>query len=232
MVIAIVAALKEEIQPLVEAMEDVQASKWGKLSLYEGVIGNCQVVAMTCGIGKVRAAACTQHLIDRFSVEAVICNGVAGAINPRLEIGDIVVSKRALQHDFDLGDPDLVKKLRRRWLKADRRLVELATEAGKDLGFEGRIHLGTVLTGDQAIINQEKRQWLWENFGGDCVEMEGAAVAQVCRLNSIPFLIVRAISDSAAENSVKEFKQSLAQTGADAARVVVGVLERVGYMAR
>lgn len=232
MLIAIVGALKEEIQPLVEAMEDVQASKWGELSLYEGVIGNCEVVAMTCGIGKVRAATCAQYLIDRFSVEAVICNGAAGAINPRLEIGDIVVSKRVLQHDFDLGNPDLMKKVRKRWLKADPRLMELAVEAGRDLGFGGRMHLGTVLTGDQAILSQEKRQSLWENFGGDCVEMEGAAVAQVCQLNSIPFLIVRAISDSAAENSLKEFKQSLAQTAADAARVVVAVLERVGYVAR
>ena len=226
MVIAIVAALNGEIQPLVEAMQDVQASKWGKQSLYQGVISNCEVVAMTCGIGKVRAAACAQYLIDRFSVEAVICNGAAGAINPRLEIGDIVVSKRALQHDVDLGDPDLMKKLRKRWLKADPRLMELAMEGGRDLGFEGRMHLGTVLTGDQAILSQEKRQSLWEKFGGDCVEMEGAAVAQVCQLNSIPFLIVRAISDSAAENSVKEFKQSLAQTAGDAVKIVLGILHR------
>ncbi len=227
MSIGVVAALEEEIKPLLEAIEDVQASKWGKRSLYQGSIGNCQVVVTACGVGKVKAAACTQHLIDRFSVDAVICSGVAGAVNPRLRIGDIVVAKRALQHDFDLGHPDLVKKLRRHWLKADRRLVELAMEAGKDLGFEERIHLGTVLTGDQAIVTQEKRQWLWETFRGDCVEMEGAAVAQVCELNKIPFLIVRAISDSAAENAITEFKQSLAQTAAHAARIVMGMLERI-----
>ena len=224
--IGIVGALKEEIKPVIEAMNDVQASKWGKRSLFQGVIGDCQVVAATCGVGKVKAAACTQHLIDRFSVEAVICSGVAGGVNPRLGIGDIVISKRALQHDFDLGDPSSPKKLRKRWLKADPRLIELALEVGKDLAFEGRIHLGTVLTGDQAIVSQEKRQWLWENFGGDCVEMEGAAVAQVCQLNGIPFLIVRAISDSAAEESVVEFKDNIAQAAADAARVVLGMLER------
>ncbi|MGB3903967.1 MAG: 5'-methylthioadenosine/adenosylhomocysteine nucleosidase [Anaerolineae bacterium] len=227
MVIAVVAALKEEIEPLVEAMDDVQASKWGKRSIHEGVIGDSEVVAVACGVGKVKAAACTQHLIDRFSVEAVICTGVAGAVNPRLGIGDIVISRRALQHDFELGDPDLVKKLRRRWLKADPRLMDLAAEAGEDLGFEDRIHVGTVLTGDQAITSPEKRQWLWENFGGDCVDMEGAAMAQVCHLNSTPFLVVRAISDFAAENSIAEFKRSFAQTAADAARVVLATLERV-----
>jgi adenosylhomocysteine nucleosidase len=227
MLIGIVGALKEEIEPLVEAMDDVQTSKWGKRSLHEGAVGSCEVVAVACGVGKVKAAACTQYLIDRFSVEAVVCSGVAGAVNPGLRIGDIVISKRALQHDFDPGTPEFLKKLRKRWLKADARLVQLAMEAGKDLGLGERIHLGTVLTGDQAIASQEKRQSLWESFDGDCVEMEGAAVALVCQLNSIPFLIVRAISDSAAEESVTEFKHSLTQSAADAARMVLGILKKV-----
>jgi len=84
-----------------------------------------------------------------------------------------------------------------------------------------------VLTGDQAIASQEKRQWLWENFGGDCVDMESAAVAQVCRLNHVPFLIVRGISDLAVEDSVEEFKRGLATSAADAAGVVLGVVNRV-----
>jgi len=227
MVIGVVVALKEEIEPLVEAMNHVQASKWGQRPIYEGVIGNCQVVAVAGGVGKVKAAASTQHLIDEFAPEAIIRCGVAGALNPKLEIGDIVIAERALQHDFDLGGPDLLKKLRKRWVKADRVLVDLAVEAGKDLGFEHRIRLGRVLTGDQAIVTQERRQWLWDNFRGDCVEMEGAAVAQVCQLNDTPFLIVCAISDSAAENSVKEFKRGLKETAADAGQLVVGLLERV-----
>jgi adenosylhomocysteine nucleosidase len=224
--IAIVGALKEEVKPLVEAMEDVRTSKWGKQSVREGVIGDCEVVVATSGVGKVKAAACAQYLIDQFSPEAVICTGVAGAVKPGLGVGDIVISKRALQHDFDL-DPDLLRKLRKRWLKADRRLVELAVEAGSELGFEDRIHVGPVLTGDQAIASQEKRQWLWENFGGDCVDMESAAVAQVCRLNHVPFLIVRGISDLAVEDSVEEFKRGLATSAADAAGVVLGVVNRV-----
>ncbi len=228
MVIGVVAALKEEIEPLVETMNHVQSSKWGRRSIYEGVIGSCQVVAVASGVGKVKAAASTQHLIDEFAPEAIICCGVAGALNPKLKIGDIVIAERALQHDFDLGAPDLLKRLRKRWLKADRVLVELAVETGKDLGFEHRIRLGRVLTGDQAIGTQERRQWLWKNFRGDCVEMEGAAVAQVCHMNGTPFLIVRAISDSAGENLVKEFKQSLEKSAADAARVVLGMLDAWG----
>ncbi len=227
MLIGFVAALEEEIKPLIEAIEDAQASKWGKRSLYQGGVGNCQVVVMACGVGKVKAAACTQHLIDLFAVDAVICCGTAGAVNPQLRTGDIVVAKRTLQHDLDLGDPDWTKKLRKRWLRADPKFVELAMQSGRSLGFEGRVHRGTVLTGDQAILSQEKRQWLWENFRGDCVEMEGAAVAQVCQLNNKPFLIVRAISDSATEEAVTEFKRGLTETATDAAKVVLGVLERI-----
>jgi adenosylhomocysteine nucleosidase len=225
--IGVVSALEEEIQPLIEATDAVDESKWGKRPVYRGVVGKCEVVLIACGVGKVKAAACTQHLIDRFSVEAVISCGVAGAVNPRLRIGDIIISKRALQHDFDPGDPELLKKLRKRWLEADPKLMKLALEVGEDLGFQGRIHQGSVLTGDQAIVSEERRQWLWETFRGDCVEMEGAAVAKVCQLNNVPFLIVRAISDSATEEAEAEFKQSLARAAADAAKLVLAMVERV-----
>jgi adenosylhomocysteine nucleosidase len=225
--IGIVTALEEEMKPLIQAIDAVEESKWGKKSVYRGVVGDGKVVLIACGVGKVKAAACTQQLIDRFAVEAVISCGVAGAVNPRLTIGDIVVSKRALQHDFDSGDPELLKKLRKRWLKADPKLMKLAMEAGEDLGLQGRIHHGSVLTGDQAILSEEKRQWLWETFRGDCVEMEGAAVAKVCQLNNVPFLIVRAISDSATEEAEGEFKQSLARAAVDAAEIVLAMLVRL-----
>lgn len=226
MAIAIISALHKEIKPLLEATEGVQKSKWRKRSLYHGVIGEYEVVAASCGVGKVRAAACTQYLIDSFSVEAVICCGVAGAVDPQLGIGDIIVAKKALEHDFDLGDAKLLRKLRRRWVKADPRLVEAAMEAGKGLGFEDRMHLGTVLTGDQAIASEERRERLWDEYRGQCVDMEGAAVAQVCRLNSVPFLIVRAVSDTATEGAEKEFKEGLRDAAEDAARLVLRVIQR------
>ncbi len=227
MPIGIVGALEEEIRPLVEAVEDLQESKWAKQPLYQGVIGDREVVLAASGVGKVKAAACSQHLIDQFSPEAVICTGVAGAVSAGIGIGDIVIGERALQHDFDLGRRGFLKKLTKRWLRAEPTLVELALECARALGFGDRVHVGKVLTGDQAIASEEKRQWLRETFGGDCVDMESAAVAHVCRWNRVPFVIVRAISDSALEKSVEEFKQSLVTSGADAARVV---LEMVGRL--
>ena len=227
MLVGVIAALKEEISPLVESMEDVESSRWGRRTIHQGKIGDCQVVAVAGGVGKVKAAACTQYLIDRFSIEALICTGVAGAVNPRLQTGDVVVSEKALEHDFDPGDPALLKKFRKRWLEADGGLVELALQAAKELGSADRCHLGKVLTGDQAIVSAEKRRWLWGTFGADCVDMESAAVAQVCDLNGVPWVIVRAISDSAGENSIAEFRQNLSRGSSAAAKVVEKLAESV-----
>jgi adenosylhomocysteine nucleosidase len=223
----IIAALREEIDSLVLSMEDVQASKWGRRSVRQGRIGDCQVAAVAGGVGKVRAAACTQYLIDHFSMEALICTGVAGAVNPRLHTGDVVISEKALEHDFDPGDPGLLKKFRRRWLEADPDLVKLALDAAKQLNLADRCRPGKVLTGDQAIVRQERRQWLWQTFRGDCVDMESAAVAQVCRLNGVPWVIVRAISDSAEEDSVAEFRRNLSEAASVAASVAAGLTKSI-----
>jgi adenosylhomocysteine nucleosidase len=227
MQVGIIAALKEEIEPLVQSLEGVETSKWGRRSVHERRIGDNQVVALAGGVGKVKAAACTQYLIDRFSIEALICTGVAGAINPRLHTGDVVVSQKTLQHDFDPGDPKLLKRFRKRWLEADAELVKLALEAAKEVGLADRCRSGKVLTGDQAIVSQERRESLWKTFRGDCVDMESAAVAQVCRLNGVPWVIVRAISDSAEEDSVAEFRRNLREAAGTAARVAGRMVESI-----
>jgi adenosylhomocysteine nucleosidase len=227
MQVGIIAALKEEIDPLVQSMEDVETSKWGRRIIHHGKIGDCQVLAMAGGVGKVKGAAATQYLIDRFSVETVVCTGVAGAVNPRLHTGDIVISEKALEHDFDPGDPALLKKFRKRWLEADAEMVKLALDAAKELNLADRCRPGKVLTGDQAIVSQDRRQWLWETFRGDCVDMESAAVAQVCQMNRVPWVIVRAISDSAEEDSIAEFRGNLREAASLAASVAAGMTKSI-----
>ena len=220
MQVGIIAALKEEIDPLVQRLEEVETSRWGRRSIHQGRIGDCHVVAVAAGVGKVKAAACTQYLIDRFPIEALICTGVAGAVNTSLSTGDIVISTKTLQHDFDLGEPELLKKYRKRWGKADPALVKLALEAAESVGLADRCRVGSVLTGDQAIVSRERREWLWNTFRGDCVDMESAAIAQVCQLSRVPFVVVRTISDSAEESGVAEFRRNLRQSAKSAAEVV------------
>jgi adenosylhomocysteine nucleosidase len=225
--VGVFAALKEEIDPLVELLEDVETSRWGRRFVRQGKLGGCEVVALAGGVGKVKAAACTQYLIDRFSIEALLCTGVAGAVNPKLTAGDVVVCQETLQHDFDPGDPKVLKRFRRRWLEADTKLTKLALETARGLGVADRCCTGKLLTGDQAIVSQEKRQWLWETFGADCVDMESAAVAEVCRLNDVPFVIVRAISDSAEEDGIAQFRENLARSARAAAEVAAGLVKSI-----
>lgn len=227
MKVGIFGALKEEIDPLVELLEDVETSRWGRRFVHQGTLGDCEVVAIAGGVGKVKAAACTQYLIDCFSIEALICTGVAGAVNPGLTTGDVVICEETLQHDFDPGDPKLLNRFRRRWLEADAKLTKLALEAAQGLGLADRCCAGKLLTGDQAIVSREKRQWLWQTFRADCVDMESAAVAEVCRLNDVPFVIVRAISDSADEDGIAQFRENLAGAAREAAEVAAGLVKSI-----
>jgi adenosylhomocysteine nucleosidase len=224
MQVGVFAALSEEIDPLVQRMADVETSKWGKRRVYHGRIGESQVVAMAGGVGKVEAAACTQYLIDRFDVDLLICMGVAGAVDPGLEKGDIVISRETQQHDFDPGDPKFLKKFRARWLKADAELMKLALEASEESDLAGRCVVGRVVTGDQAIVSHENRELLWETFGASCVDMESAAVAEVCRMNGVPWVVVRAVSDSAGSDAIAEFRKNLRETTGYAALVVMRML--------
>jgi adenosylhomocysteine nucleosidase len=106
-------------------------------------------------------------------------------------------------------------------------LVGLALQAAKELNLADRCRTGKVLTGDQAIVSRDRRQWLWETFRGDCVDMESAAVAQVCRLNGVPWVIVRAISDSAEEDGIAEFRGNLREAAGVAGSVAAGLTKSI-----
>lgn len=156
--------------------------------------GNELYIALS-GIGKVNAAAATQRLIDLAQVEAVINTGVAGGLNPKLGIGDIVISKAAVYHDFNplslLDEYSPFGKI----FKADGSLAALAQKACEAVGV--RFTHGTIATGDRFVADNDDKQRIIDDFNADCVEMEGAAVAHVCILNSVPFIIIRALSDFA-----------------------------------
>jgi len=201
MKIGIIGAMDEEIALYLDAMQGAAASTKAGITYYEGELEGKPVVLCKSGVGKVNAAVTTQVLIDRFQVDCVIFTGVAGAVHPELNIGDIVVSADCVQHDIDvtaLGFQPGQIPFTDRWVwKADDRLRQLALEAGKDLEAGVRVVSGRILSGDQFIASRDKVQWLHEQFDASCTEMEGAAVAQVCAMNQVPFVIVRSMSDNA-----------------------------------
>jgi adenosylhomocysteine nucleosidase len=183
-------------------------------------------------VGKVNAAVTTQILIDQFQVEQVIFTGVAGAIHPDLQIGDIVVSTDCLQHDMDatpLGFAPGQIPFSEQWIwQADPQLVKRAVEAGRKLDGEIRVVTGRILSGDQFVASREKVAKLHEQFAAHCTEMEGAAVGQVCAMNGIPFVIVRSMSDKAdgsAHVNFVEFTKLAAQRSFEIVRHMLAAEE-------
>ncbi|OLO40222.1 5'-methylthioadenosine/S-adenosylhomocysteine nucleosidase [Alkalihalophilus pseudofirmus] len=230
MVIGIIGAMKEEIELMKEEMDIEKETKVAKITFYAGTMENHQIVLCKSGVGKVNAALTTQILIDHFQVEKIIFTGVAGALNPRLDIGDIVISTSALQHDIDAsplgfkrGEIPMFEHTSD--FPANTALIELATKASEQLNIQ--VIKGKVLSGDQFIASQELVHELYETFSGACVEMEGSAVAQAAMLNDIPYVIIRSISDKANGEAKMSFNEFVHVAAKQSNFIVKAMLEHM-----
>lgn len=203
------------------------AALGGVMEFGTGMLGKEKVCYCRCGVGKVAAALCVQQMVDRFRPEKILMVGVAGALNPALHVGDIVISKDAVQHDFDttfFGDePGFISGIDRVNFEADPKLIEQAVSAAEGLGKH--CILGRILTGDQFISDPAKKTWLVETFQGDCCEMEGAAIAQACYMNRIPFVIIRSISDGASEGATMQYQEFVEMAAQQAIAILCEMIE-------
>lgn len=204
--VGIIGAMELEVTELKAAMTVDKITKKANMDFYEGTLNGTSVVVVQSGVGKVNAALCTQILADLFDVTHLINTGVAGSLNPKLDIGDILISRDAIHHDLDisifgykLGE---VPGMGFRAFKADERLATLAKAACEKVNPDINAILGRVVSGDQFISDQDVKERLITEFQGDCAEMEGASIAHGAYLNHIPFVIIRAISDKA-DNSAE-----------------------------
>lgn len=232
--IGIIGAMDSEIALLTNKMEHKRQVQAEGTVFFCGELAGKQVVVAKCGIGKVCAALCAQSMALRFGVTHLINTGVAGGLNPRLRIGDLVVSRDAVQHDFDIsafghvkgymGGGDGSQPTR---FAADRELIGcMERAAGKALGGR-RYLLGTIASGDQFVEDGAYKQYLAQTFGADAVEMEGAAVAQAAQSNGVPFLILRAISDLADGQANVSFDQFEREAADVSASLVIAMLEEL-----
>ena len=213
--LGIIGAMDEEVARMKEQMEDAQVQTWAGMEFYRGRINGKEAVVVRSGIGKVNAAVCAQILADRYEVSAIVNTGIAGSLDGKIDIGDIVLSTDALQHDMDatnFGYPlGQIPRMEVLSFQADRRLLELARTCCKEVNPDIHVYEGWVVSGDQFVSSQEKKEWLIRNFKGSCTEMEGAAIAQAAYLNGIPFLIIRAISDKADNSATMDYPAFEAQ---------------------
>ncbi|MFC5703482.1 5'-methylthioadenosine/adenosylhomocysteine nucleosidase [Cohnella faecalis] len=198
--IGLIGAMQEEIELLLGQLQNAETERHAGITYYKGTLHGRKTVLCKSGVGKVNAAVCTQALIDRFGADAVIFTGVAGAVDPKLNIGDIVISTSSVQHDMDVTPLGFTRGVipyqEVSDFPADERLISLAQEAG-EIALPGRCHTGKVLSGDQFVADREFVKKLREELDGACTEMEGAAVAQVCFMNDVPHVIIRSMSDKA-----------------------------------
>lgn len=213
--LGIIGAMDEEVARMKEQMKDAQVQTWAGMEFYRGRINGKEAVVVRSGIGKVNAAVCAQILADRYEVSAIVNTGIAGSLDGKIDIGDIVLSTDALQHDMDatnFGYPlGQIPRMEVLSFQADRRLLELARVCCKEVNPDIHVYEGRVVSGDQFVSSQEKKEWLIRNFKGSCTEMEGAAIAQAAYLNGIPFLIIRAISDKADNSATMDYPAFEAQ---------------------
>ena len=222
--IGIIGAMDLEVEHLKGEMQISRIVDKAGMEFYTGTLKGVDVVIVRSGIGKVNAGLCAQILADVFQVTHIINTGVAGSLNAKLDIGDILISRDALYHDVDvrifgyqLGE---VPQMGCREFKADKAMIEAAVSSCKEVNPDIHVEVGRILSGDQFISDKAKKETLIADFQGDCTEMEGAAIAHSAYLNKIPFVIIRAISDKADDSAEMDYPTFEREAAKHSARLV------------
>lgn len=229
--IGIIGAMEEEVNILKNQMKVNQIVKKAFMEFYQGTLSGKDVVIVRSGIGKVNAAVCTQMLVDLFQVEAVINTGVAGSLKNEINIGDIVISKDALNHDMDATGFGYAKgeipRMEKSIFDSNKTLIKLAKEVNEEVNPDISTFVGRVVSGDQFISSHDKKEELVNDFQGFCTEMEGAAIAQAAYLNEIPYLVIRAISDKADNSAHMDYGEFEAKAIEHTVKLVTELLARI-----
>ena len=225
--VGIIGAMDSEVALLKSRVEGARTHELAGLEFVEGTLGDVDVVVVKCGVGKVHAAMCAQALVSELGCNRVVNTGVAGSLDARV---DLVVSTDAVEHDMDVtalgyapGEhPDLHLVA----FEADAALRGAVTEAAR--GLDGvRVFEGRVCSGDQFIGSAAAKERIVSTFGGMCCEMEGAAIAHVCHVAGVPFVVVRAISDKADDSGDVDYPTFEKAAAAHCAALVLATLPHV-----
>ena len=207
----IIGAMEEEIVLLKEKMEIEVVVKKASMEFYQGRLNGKEVVLVRSGIGKVNAGLCAQILVDVFNVNRLINTGIAGSLKAEINIGDVVISSDALQHDMDARSFGYARgeipRMDTVAFPADPELIRMAQAACTEVNPDIRAFVGRIVTGDQFVAGREVKEEIASWTEGYCTEMEGAAIAQAAYLNRVPFVIIRAISDKADDSAAVDYPE-------------------------
>jgi adenosylhomocysteine nucleosidase len=239
---AILGAFPAEVEILQGQVQQKKETIIQSVHFTEGILNGRRIVLAQTGIGKVNAASTTALLLDHFHPEQVLFTGIAGGVNPKLKPGDIVIGIRIAHHDYGTITPDSLQRRPTRnpftlednpqYFISDTTLVRIAEAASKKTVYEKSrptptIIKGTIVTGDVFVASGKATTSLQQQMNADATEMEGAAVAQICWQQRVPFLVIRSLSDNAnssAGTDVKTFYEIAARNSASLVMAITGAL--------
>lgn len=228
--IGIIGAMEVEIEGIRSKMTDKKEITVSGVRYVSGMLGGNEVVTAVCGIGKVFAAICTQTMILKFAPSVIVNTGVAGSLSAELNVCDIAVADKVVQHDMDtspLGDPKgLVSGINVIYFEADKDVAALLSSVVKENGIN--TVSGTIASGDQFIASKEVKNRIVSDFGAIACEMEGAAIGHVCYVNKVPFAVLRAISDKADGVADMDYPSFCKLAAENYVKVVYAFCERYG----
>jgi adenosylhomocysteine nucleosidase len=245
----ILGAFGDEVAILEQSLADAQPQTILGIQFVVGMLKGRKVVVASSGTGKVNAAMCATLLIDHFMPSEIIFSGIAGSINPELHPGDIVIGEKTAHHDMGTLNPEGMHYRGMRspvdwqpnpvYFDADPSLLLAAEAARKRTSLEkiqtseGErtpvIIKGIIVTGDVFVASPAKKEELRKEFHADAVEMEGAAVAQVCRELGVPCLVIRSISDTADAGARQEASLFFPIAAGNSALLVQNIVEQLSF---
>lgn len=225
----IICAMPEELKELLNHLENEKINEIGGKKYYEGTISNQSVVLVESGIGKVEAGITTEHLITDFGADVVINSGSAGGIGEHQHVGDIVISTETAYHDADARAFDYVygqlpgKPAR---FTASQKWGDTLAKAGEKTGL--KIEKGLIVSGDQFVASKDAITKIKHYFPDALsAEMEGAAVGQVATDHDVPYVVVRAMSDTGDEEAGVSFDEFIIQAGQRSAKMLLELFDEL-----
>ncbi|QOP43999.1 5'-methylthioadenosine/adenosylhomocysteine nucleosidase [Sulfurimonas sediminis] len=228
MTIAIMGAMPEEIAPILEKVGTYKTTKYAGNTYYEADYQGVGLIIAYSKIGKVFSTLTATTMCEHFGATTLLFSGVAGAISPKLKIGDLIVATKLAQHDLDItafGHPFGYVPEGAVYVEADKELIALSKEVAKEMGKN--VQEGIIATGDQFVADEKRKNWIGETFHADALEMEGASVAVVCDALDVPFFILRAISDAADMDASFSFDEFLETSAVESAEFIMKMVDKL-----
>ena len=231
--LGIIGAMAVEVELLKEKMENLTVTNHAGMEFYEGSLEGMPAVVVQCGVGKVNAAMCAQVLCSIFGVTHLVNTGIAGSLCADLDIGDLVVSKDAMYHDFDCVhfgyEMGRVPGMDVTAFPADEAMIGYACTAAEAVN-PGHSRIGRVASGDLFVAEKSAKERIIERTNAICTEMEGTAIAQTAYRNKVPFVILRAISDKADDSAEMDYPTFEAQAARRCAEVAMNMAKQLKEM--